>query len=197
MSGLNSQILDPEDEGWQDLGGFLESVEKQAYVIALASCREPHTALDIVQDSMFNMVKSYSDKPSGEWRQLFFRILNNRITDNHRKRGFSRLTRWFGDQGSDAPTAPAAVDALDQLASKEIDPASLADASDLNQEISGAMAKLSNRQRQALVHRLWLGLSVKETAIAMGVSEGSVKTHLSRAIAEMRTQLDGFYTNEG
>ena len=189
MSGLNSQNKDPENEGWQDLGGFLESVEKQAYVIALASCREPQVALDIVQDSMLNMVKSYSEKPADQWRQLFFRILNNRVTDSHRKRGFARLTRWFGDHRSDEEPA---VEALDQLASGEPDPASLADSLDLNQEIRRALTTLSRRQQQALIHRLWLGLSVKETSVAMNVSEGSVKTHLSRAIAEMRAQLECF-----
>lgn len=170
---------------------FLQSVEKQAYVIALASCREPQTALDIVQDAMLSMVKSYSEKPAIEWKPLFFRVLNNRITDSHRKRGFGKLSRWFGDRREDDSVA---VEALDQLASDSPDPVALADGIELNEEISVALGKLSDKQQQVLMHRLWLGLSVKETAAALNISEGTVKTHLSRGVTEMQAHLQEFYS---
>jgi RNA polymerase sigma-70 factor (ECF subfamily) len=192
LDGSDSQNSDPDAISYRDMGSFLESVEKQAYVIAVASCGDQHTALDIVQDAMFNMVRSYSDKPATEWRKLFFRILNNRVTDAHRKRGFSKMTRWFGNHRLNEPSD---TDAVDQLESDSFDPASLADSLNLSAEIEQALAQLSIKQQQALLHRLWLGLSVNETATVMGISEGSVKTHLSRAVAEMRKQLKEFYSS--
>ena len=171
------------------LDGFLASVEKRAYVIAFAACRDQQAALDIVQDSMYNMVKSYANKPPEQWKPLFFKVLNNRITDQHRKRGFGRLTRWFGnDSVENEPT----VDAVDQLPSEEISPENSSDSRHLNSAMELALSSLSEKQRQALVLRLWQGLSVKETAIAMEISEGSVKTHLSRAVHIMREHLQEF-----
>jgi len=169
--------------------GFLASVERRAYVIALSSCRDQQIALDIVQDSMFKMVKSYSNKPSEQWPPLFFKVLNNRISDQHRKRGFDRLVRWFGVDTSEDEQV---TDAIDQLASDEIGPDSLSDSIELKQAMETALSSLSFKQQQALILRLWQGLSVKETAIAMEISEGSVKTHLSRAVHEMREHLQEY-----
>ena len=171
------------------MDGFLASVERRAYVIAFASCRDQQIALDIVQDSMFRMVKNYSSKPSGQWQPLFFKVLNNRITDQHRKRGFGRMARWFGNNSVENEQA---TEAVDQLATEEIGPENLAISTDMKSAMELALTQLSIKQQQALMLRLWQGLSVREAAIAMGVSEGSVKTHLSRAVHEMREHLQEF-----
>ncbi len=189
LNDVFSADADSDQSAQQSMDGFLASVEKRAYVIALAACRDQHNALDIVQDSMFNMVKSYSNKPSEQWAPLFFKVLNNRITDQHRKRGFGRLAQWFGnDNVEDEP----GTEAVDQLASDEFGPDNIADSSELSNAMELALAKLSFKQQQALVLRLWQGLSVKETAVAMDISEGSVKTHLSRAVHQMREHLQEF-----
>lgn len=170
------------------MDSFLASVEKQAFVIAMAACKDEQAALDVVQDSMLSMVKNYSAKKAEHWPPLFFKILNNRITDQHRKRGFGRFTQWFGasrDDGSEP-------EAVDQLAADEFSPDALADADALQGAMQAALESLSFKQQQALILRLWQGLSVKETAVAMGISEGSVKTHLSRAVQEMRLHLDEY-----
>ena len=168
------------------MDAFLASVEKRAYVIAMAACHDQHTALDIVQDSMFSMVKSYAKKPSDQWPPLFFKILNNRITDQHRKRGLGRLTQWFGERREEEDTGPEPVD---QLASEEFSPEVFTDSLELSETMNDALNQLTFKQQQALILRLWQGLSVKETAAAMNISEGSVKTHLSRAVHEMREHL--------
>lgn len=171
------------------IDSFLASVEKQAFVIAMAACHDQDAALDIVQDAMFSMVRNYVAKPTEQWPPLFFKVLNNRISDHHRKRGFSRLTQWFGRKGEDTDSVE---DAVDQLDSETFEPDVMLDSLDLNGAMQEGLEKLSFKQQQALVLRLWQGLSVKETAEAMGVSEGSVKTHLSRAVREMREQLKEF-----
>lgn len=172
-----------------NMDSFLASVEKRAYIIALASCQDQQNALDIVQDSMLSMVRSYATKKPEEWPALFFRVLNNRITDQHRKRGFGRLKQWFGNTAEEREFA---TDAVDQLSGNEFGPDVQADSASFETVFDNALSTLSFKQQQALVLRLWQGLSVKETAVAMGISEGSVKTHLSRAVHEMRGHLQEF-----
>lgn len=189
LVGLSSTDTGSDSIVQTNMDGFLASVEKRAYVIAFASCREQQTALDIVQDAMLSMVQSYSKKPPAQWPALFYGVLNNRITDQHRKRGFGRLKQWFGESSTnDEPI----TEAVDQLHASDIGPEDVADSVELGEVIESALQNLSFKQQQALVLRLWQGLSVKETATAMGVSEGSVKTHLSRAVHEMREHLQGF-----
>ncbi|MFT4727429.1 MAG: RNA polymerase sigma-70 factor (ECF subfamily) [Granulosicoccus sp.] len=171
------------------IDGFLASVEKKAFVMSLAACQNQDVALDIVQDSMFSMVKNYKDRPSEQWAALFFKVLNNRIADHHRKRGFGRLKQWLGRNSSESD---AAEDVVDQLDSEVFGPDVFVDALEINSAVQSALARLSSKQQQALVLRLWQGLSVKETALVMNVSEGSVKTHLSRAVHEMRDLLSEY-----
>jgi RNA polymerase sigma-70 factor (ECF subfamily) len=47
--------------------------------------------------------------------------------------------------------------------------------------IEAEIQKLPARQREAFLMRYWQDMDVAETAAAMGCSEGSVKTHCSRA----------------
>ncbi|MFT6304620.1 MAG: RNA polymerase sigma-70 factor (ECF subfamily) [Granulosicoccus sp.] len=171
------------------IDGFLASVEKKAFVMSLAACQNQDAALDIVQDTMLSMVKNYKNRPSEQWAALFFKVLNNRIVDHHRKRGFGRLTQWLGINSNEPD---AAEEAVDQLDSEVFGPDVFVDALEVNSAVQSALARLSSKQQQALVLRLWQGLSVKETALAMNVSEGSVKTHLSRAVHEMRDLLSEY-----
>jgi len=188
LDGVSTKEHSADPSVHSSMDSFLASVEKQAYVIAMSACRDQQVALDVVQDSMLSMVKNYAGKEAQSWPPLFFKILNNRITDQHRKRGFSRFTQWFG-AGQDDDTAPEAVD---QLAASDFSPDALADSDELQQSMKTALENLTFKQQQALTLRLWQGLSVKETAVAMGISEGSVKTHLSRAVQEMRVHLEEY-----
>lgn len=191
MTGMSSDINAPEDLRRRTLGAFLESVEKKAYVIALAACKDQQIAMDIVQDAMFKMVRSYASKPAEQWTPLFFKVLQNRITDHHRKRGVGRLVQWFGKKSSEDTTT---VDAVDQLPSDNITPDRLADSLQLNDAVRIALSELSNQQQQVLMYRLWQGLSVSETAQILAVSEGTVKTHLSRATKQLREQLREYHS---
>ncbi len=171
------------------LDDFLASVEKRAFIMARASTGNEDAALDIVQDSMFRMVKSYSKRPCEQWPPLFFRIVNNRITDHHRKRGFDRMLRWFGGTGDEEGVVQEAVD---RLPTGTGSPDEQAQEDQFGSALQAALQQLSGRQRQAFMLREWHGLSVEETAVAMGVSQGSVKTHLWRAIQALQVILQEY-----
>jgi RNA polymerase sigma-70 factor (ECF subfamily) len=164
-----------------EMNRFLADVEKRAFRMAQAAVRDLDDALDIVQDAMFTLVRKYSHKPADEWRPLFYRILQNRITDAHRRNVFKR--RFFDEQEThdlieNAPDrATAAPDFRAQL-----------DAA--TGELRTAVAELPRRQQQVFLLRAMEGLSVAETAHAMRCSEGSVKTHYSRALGKLRQKLE-------
>lgn len=171
------------------LDAFLASVERRAWLIARLSTRDDDVAFDIVQDTMLRMFERYADKPSEERSALFFRILNNRITDHHRRRGFDRLIRWFGERGDSISETSDMPEAVDQLADDSAGPEARADVDELGNTLRRALDSLPQRQRQVFLLRQWQGMSVAETAFALSISQGSVKTHLSRAMDAMRFSL--------
>jgi len=168
----------------RELDAFLASVEKSAFHIARLATRDGDEALDIVQEAMIKLVRKYASRPAAEWKPLFYRILNNRLTDWHRRRAVrGRVMMLFkpGDDERDpiahAPD-PRGQSPLDQLG---IDNAMEA--------LGEALTQLPRRQREAFLLRNLEGLNVAETATAMGCSAGSVKTHYSRAVHRLRALL--------
>lgn len=178
-----------------ELSQFLESVERRAYKHAVFTVRDAEAALDIVQDTMLRLAERYGDRPVEELPMLFHRILQNAIRDFFRRQKvrstwvtlLSALTPSRGDDeeerdpmetlrpaaGSEEPPGPGA--ALEQAQVLEI--------------IESELAKLPTRQREAFIMRYWHELDVAETAKAMGCSEGSVKTHCSRAARALAEAL--------
>jgi RNA polymerase sigma-70 factor (ECF subfamily) len=175
------------------LDRFLTSVEKRAFRIARIAVRDDDDALDIVQDAMLQLARCYGQRPSEEWKPLFYRILQNRIRDSHRRRKVrSRILGWlpgaFGASGSSADN-----DQLDDPYSSTADlrpqPAEQVMADQALGVLERALALLPARQQEAFLLRNLEDLDVAATAAAMGCSEGSVKTHYSRAVHSLRDQL--------
>ncbi len=171
--------------GAQHLDGFLRSIEGRAYRITMMTVRDADEALDIVQEAMIKLVRRYGKRPSSEWPPLFYRILQNRTRDWHRRQNVRRkVINFFGrDEATNeevianAP-GPVSDDPLGQL---ERDAAMAS--------LETALGELPDRQREAFVLRNLEGMDVKQTAVAMGCSDGSVKTHYSRAIQRLRERL--------
>lgn len=170
-----------------ELNVFLAGVEKRAWHMARYEVRNDDDALDIVQDTMFTLARKYADRPVDEWPALFFTILRSRITD-HQRRGTFR-ERFFGWARS--KTADEVDDTMAGLADEGVvDPLDqLSIACDV-EALDAAIANLPERQRQVFLLRHVEALSVADTAAAMQCSEGTVKTHLSRALASLRQQLE-------
>lgn len=163
---------------------FLADVERRALRIATLSVGNRDDACDILQDAMFRLVRNYGNRSEDEWRPLFYRILANRITDHQRRQSVRRrLFAWIAPDDEDEDPLAAIPD------SRPITPEQIAGRSDAMAALGEALGKLAHRQRQAFLLRSLEGLDVAETAIAMGCSEGSVKTHYSRAVHSLRNQL--------
>ena len=173
-----------------ELNNFLASVEKRAYSMALVAVKNPEDALDIVQDVMLTLARKYAQKPADEWRPLFYRILRNRITDWHRKSSVrSRVFGWLSPRNDDGEE----LDPIENAPGAEQDtPDHRLRMDGARDEIADAVGSLPDRQQQAFLLRVWEGLDVKETAAAMGCSEGSVKTHYSRAVHALRDVLQEY-----
>ncbi len=150
-------------------------------------------ALDIVQDAMFGLVKRYSEKSEKEWKPLFFRILQSRIRDWYRRNRVRRRWRIWLD-GGHKPDGQEGEDPLANLAdTKAHNPADQAILADATAALDSALQTLTLRQQQAFLLRAWEGMSVRETAVAMKCSEGSVKSHYSRAVHALRDLLEGYW----
>jgi RNA polymerase sigma-70 factor (ECF subfamily) len=176
------------EAGHDSLDDFLAGVERRALRMAEIATRNRDEALDLVQDAMLQFVRSYRDRPAAERAPLFYRVLENRITDWHRSRtSRGRWWGWLGSANDDEETAAdeyAAVPGADS----ENPLHALQRGSAMNR-LENALQRLPQRQQQAFLLRIWEGLDVGDTASAMGCSEGSVKTHLSRALHSLRSEL--------
>ncbi|MDO9454261.1 MAG: RNA polymerase sigma factor [Stagnimonas sp.] len=167
------------------LDGFLAGIERRALRIAQLGTRDADEAMDCVQDSMIQLARHYAQHDPAEWPPLFHRILDNRL----RKWRFRQVLRgrWLGAR---LLANEEGEDPLDGLPGPVADcPDEAAQRAQTLQRVRGALQQLPHRQRQAFVLRHWEGLSTTDTAAAMACTEGSVKTHLSRAIAALQPLL--------
>jgi RNA polymerase sigma-70 factor (ECF subfamily) len=167
------------------MSDFLASVERRAFRQAVFSVHDDEAALDIVQDSMLRLAEKYSDRPAAELPLLFQRILQNAVRD-HFRRGKVRST-WttllssMGLGGEDDDADPLETLEVAEQSNIPASPAAQLEQSQVMESIEEALKALPARQREAFVLRYWEELDVGETAKVMGCSEGSVKTHCSRA----------------
>jgi RNA polymerase sigma-70 factor (ECF subfamily) len=177
-----------------ELSDFLKNAEKKAFKRAYYHVRDEDAALDILQDSMIKLCTNYADKPVAELPLLFQRILSNTVLDWFRRQKtrnalFSNLSD-FGSDNDDGDfdllevNSSTAENAGAESAEQWVSRIQTLD------QIETAVMTLPARQREAFLLRYWEELDVAETAAVMGCSEGSVKTHCSRAIQALSKTLD-------
>jgi len=165
------------------LSDFLASVERRAYKQALFAVRDEDTALDIVQDTMLKLSEKYGGRPAEELPLLFQRILQNTIRDFYRRQKvrsmWTTLLSSFssGDDDDSDPLETLPTDSTSRFGN----PHGSLEQSQVLAIIEKEVEKLPARQREAFLLRYWEDMDIAETALAMGCSEGSVKTHCSRA----------------
>jgi RNA polymerase sigma-70 factor, ECF subfamily len=177
----------------QELNDFLKSVERRAFKRSVYHVRDEDAALDIVQESMIKLAQHYGDKPPQELPMLFQRILSNTTLDHFRREKVRRgvLVNMSEFEKTDEDGEFDLLETLEAV-----------DASDMNEsasethsrkqillQIDAEVQSLPARQREAFLLRYWEEMDTAETAAAMGCSEGSVKTHCSRAVATLAKAL--------
>jgi RNA polymerase sigma-70 factor (ECF subfamily) len=171
------------------MNGFLRDVERRALRMAQMATGNRDDALEIVQEAMLGLVKRYSDRPGDEWKPLFYRILQSRINDFHRRRAVRNRVMAFMPWKADDNEQSA--DPMDWASAGEREnPVQELQRETMAAAMMDAIGELPGRQQQAFMLRAWEGLSVRDTAVAMSCSEGSVKTHYARALRALQGQLE-------
>jgi RNA polymerase sigma-70 factor (ECF subfamily) len=185
-------LTDPEAQTRsRALNQFLAGVELKAFKIAQAALRHEDDALDAVQDAMLQLARAYADRPAQEWKPLFYRILENRIRDMQRRRTVrGRVIAWLPFRGDEDEEEP---DPIAQAPSPDPQPPRRLELDQAMAALERALGELPRRQQQAFLLRTLEGLDVAQTAVAMGCSQGSVKTHYFRALQALRAQLGELY----
>jgi RNA polymerase sigma-70 factor (ECF subfamily) len=177
-----------------ELADFLRSAERRAFKRTVYAVRSDDAALDIVQDAMMRLAEKYADRPAAELPLLFQRILANATMDWFRREKVrSSLIQNVADFGGDLG-GDGAIDLLEslQFLDETLGTDSAYDAvyrAELLRLVEDALQDLPARQREALLLRYWEEFDLAETAALMGCSEGSVKTHCSRAVHALAKAL--------
>jgi RNA polymerase sigma-70 factor, ECF subfamily len=177
----------------KELSDCLKSVEKRAFKRTVYAVRDEDAALDIVQDAMIRLAEKYSDRPAAELPLLFQRILSNATMDWFRRQ---RVRKSVLQNMSDFDVDPNGgdFDLLESLESADgmLGAESAADTVSRSQIlllIEQEVSALPARQREAFLLRYWEEFDTAETAAVMGCTEGSVKTHCSRAVHALAKAL--------
>ena len=176
-----------------ELTEFLKSVEKRAFKRSIYHVRNEESALDIVQDSMMKLAEHYGHKPVAELPMLFQRILSNCTLDWFRRQKvqnalFSNMSDFESSSDDDDFNL---LESLDASSGNDLGESaeSITDRAQTLRSIEAEVQQLPARQREAFLMRYWEEMDVAETASAMGCSQGSVKTHCSRATHTLATAL--------
>jgi RNA polymerase sigma-70 factor, ECF subfamily len=170
------------------LDTFLEGISARAFRFAELGLRHREDALDAVQDAMIRMI-GYRERPAAEWTPLFWSILRSRIIDMQRRSLFRM--RWLMAPSSKTVDDDM-IDWIEQAPDDAPGPSRMYDNREAYQSVATALRALPARQREAFTLRVLEDCDVATTAQIMGCSEGSVKTHLSRARNTLQQQLEDF-----
>jgi RNA polymerase sigma-70 factor (ECF subfamily) len=177
----------------KELNDFLRSADRRAFKRTVYLVRDDDAALDIVQDAMIKLAENYFDRPAAELPPLFQRILSNATMDHFRRQ---KTRNAVMTTMSDFETGGADddFDLLEVLETRDGALGALSAADEVSrgqilQRIETEVEQLPARQREAFLLRYWEELDVAETAVAMGCSVGSVKTHCSRAVHALAKAL--------
>ena len=184
---LTLSALEPP---YSTLEEFLKYIERRAFHMARLSTRQIDDAHDIVQEAMYKLIEKYANKQPLDWKPLFFTILNSKITDYYRRNSIkdkiffkSKAITTEGDYYSNWESYSATASVTSEPDSQLLQQRNI-------HELSRCIEQLSHRQKQAFMMRCWEGYSTQETANLMACSEGSVKTHYSRAISKLKNILE-------
>ena len=177
---------------YQTMEQFLKYIERRAFHMARLNTGDTEIALDLVQDAMYKLVQKYSAKTAGEWKPLFYQILSHKLTDYYRRKSVRDKVFVWSKPHSDIDQQ-SSVDLSENAPGLHSEtPHEMHMRNQRIAKLDQSVKQLPHRQRQAFMLRCWEGLSTIDTALAMGCSQGSVKTHYSRAMHSLREMLEDY-----
>ena len=183
----------PTNDDYQSMEQFLCFIERRAFHYIRASVGNIEDTHDIVQESMYKLVQKYAGKSPAEWKPLLYRIMTSKVTDFHRRRAIREkfILQTPTEDKEEEDYLQSQV--LSGIAHDSEAPLPYLERELRIDKLIQSIRDLPLRQQQAFMLRCWEGMSTRDTAIAMGCSEGSVKTHYSRAKVQLREQLEDHY----
>jgi RNA polymerase sigma-70 factor, ECF subfamily len=168
-----------------DFAEVAERYRPQIFRFLLASLRDPDAAETLTQDCLLKAHRNWASfRGESNVMTWLLRIAINLQKDHWRNR---RLQFW-------KLTGKNAVDASDAgqwLPSGESSPEQQTVAKDQVRLVWQAVKELSERQRTVFMLRHVEEMEIHEIASTIGLSEGTVKAHLSRAMVRVRAELGG------
>ncbi|MDG2116040.1 MAG: RNA polymerase sigma factor [Porticoccaceae bacterium] len=177
---------------YQTMEQFLKYIERRAFHMARLNTGDTDVALDVVQDAMYKLVQKYSEKTAEEWKPLFYQILSRKLTDYYRRKSVrDKVLIWAKPLSQDDQKTPIDL-TVNASAPNSETPHEMHMRNQRIAKLDQSVKQLPHRQRQAFMLRCWEGLSTIDTALAMGCSQGSVKTHYSRAMHSLREMLEDY-----
>ena len=177
---------------YQTMEQFLKYIERRAFHMARLNTGDTEVALDVVQDAMYKLVQKYSAKAAEEWKPLFYQILSRKLTDYYRHKSVrDKIFVWSKLVSQDDQESPIDL-TVNASAPNSETPHEMHMRNQRIAKLDQSVKQLPHRQRQAFMLRCWEGLSTIDTALAMGCSQGSVKTHYSRAMFSLREMLEDY-----
>lgn len=181
------------NDNYQTMEQFLRHIDRRAFHFVRASVGNIEDTHDIVQESMYKLVQKYANKPTVDWKPLLYKIMSSKIADFHRRRAVREKILFQAPAHPDQDEDYLQTQMLAGVALDSDTPLPSLESERRIDHLSETVKSLPVRQQQAFMLRCWEGLSTRDTAIAMSCSEGSVKTHYSRAMSRLREQLEEYY----
>ncbi len=167
---------------------LVETNSEAIYRVALRMLNDPEDAEDILQETF---IKAYRSLPNFEGRSQLstwlYRIAVNEALMMIRKRKLDTISINQDYETDEGDFIPQQIVDWCCLPEKELIN------NESRQQISWAIKKLSPSNRAVFILRDLSGLSTRDTAEVLDISEAAVKTRLLRSRLEMREHLSSYY----
>jgi RNA polymerase sigma-70 factor (ECF subfamily) len=165
---------------------FVEQYKKKVYYLALDMAGNPVDAEDISQEVFLKVFRSFATfKRGAKLSSWLYRVTYNASIDHLRRKKF--VPEPVGDEVLESRSRDGA--GLPSGASP--DPALTAESSQLQARISRALENVSPQEKAVFLLRHYDDLMLKDIASSLGLSIGSVKSYLFRAVRKLQKELGG------
>ncbi len=166
-----------------DAGAFDELYKRygaRLFNFLLRASGDRARAEDLFQATFLHLHQARKNYVAGTFKAFLFTIAANLLRDERSRAEYRRRTTMDEETIEAIPAANRIADS---------DPESLSEAREASETIEAAIAQLPQGLREALLLSRYQGLSAREIASALGISQGAAKVRLFRALAQLRAAL--------